>query len=44
MSFGLAGWHGLGDSPSELLRRADIALYEAKHQGRDRLMVWGATD
>jgi diguanylate cyclase len=40
LSFGLSTWHGPEDSPSELLRRADTALYEAKQHGRDRLMVW----
>jgi len=40
LSFGLSTWHGPEDSPSELLRRADAALYEAKLHGRDRLMVW----
>jgi diguanylate cyclase (GGDEF)-like protein len=40
LSFGLSTWHGPDDSPSELLRRADAALYEAKQQGRDCLMVW----
>ncbi len=42
LSFGLSTWHGPQDSPSELLRRADSALYEAKQHGRDRLMVWAA--
>ncbi len=40
LSFGLSTWHGPDDSPSELLRRADTALYEAKQHGRDCLMVW----
>lgn len=42
LSFGLSTWHGPDDSPSELLRRADAALYEAKQHGRDCLMVWAA--
>ncbi|MCA1945232.1 MAG: hypothetical protein LDL30_08100 [Desulfovibrio sp.] len=25
------------DSPDTLLQRADAALYQAKHQGRDRM-------
>ncbi len=39
LSFGLSTWSGIGDSPAELLRRADAALYEAKQGGRDRLVV-----
>jgi diguanylate cyclase (GGDEF)-like protein len=42
LSFGLSTWHGPEDSPSELLRRADTALYEAKQDGRDRFMVWAS--
>ncbi len=39
MSFGLSTWRGPGDSSSELLGRADSALYEAKRHGRDRLAI-----
>jgi diguanylate cyclase (GGDEF)-like protein len=35
-SIGHASWDGL-ESPAELLARADAALYEAKHAGRDRV-------
>jgi diguanylate cyclase (GGDEF)-like protein len=35
LSFGVTVWQGRGDSPSELLRRADSALYEAKRLGRN---------
>jgi diguanylate cyclase (GGDEF)-like protein/PAS domain S-box-containing protein len=35
-SIGYASWDGL-ESPAELLARADAALYEAKHAGRDRV-------
>jgi diguanylate cyclase (GGDEF)-like protein len=37
-SFGIAEWEP-GDNPDQLLRRADIALYEAKRSGRDRVVV-----
>lgn len=40
LSFGLSTWNGPHDSPSELLRRADAALYQAKQHGRNCLMVW----
>jgi diguanylate cyclase len=29
-----------GDTAAELLRRADVAMYEAKHQGKGRLRVY----
>jgi len=35
LSFGISIWQGHGDSPGELLRRADSALYEAKRLGRN---------
>lgn len=38
ISIGLAV-HRPGDSPQETLRRADAALYQAKHQGRDRVVL-----
>jgi diguanylate cyclase (GGDEF)-like protein len=44
LSFGLSTWHGPADVPSELLRQADMALYEAKQNGRNCLMVWEASD
>ena len=40
VSFGVSTWCGKGDSASELLRRADAALYEAKRHGRNRIAVW----
>lgn len=37
-SLGVAQWNGR-EAASAWLHRADLALYEAKHQGRDRLVV-----
>ncbi|MDQ2961262.1 MAG: GGDEF domain-containing protein [Candidatus Dormibacteraeota bacterium] len=39
VSMGVATWTGPDDSASALARRADIALYEAKKAGRDRVVV-----
>ena len=43
VSFGTSTWSGQFDSPAEVIRRADQALYSAKHAGRDRLVVWEAS-
>jgi diguanylate cyclase (GGDEF)-like protein/PAS domain S-box-containing protein len=39
VSIGVAELPQHGTSPKELLERADVALYRAKHQGRDRVVV-----
>ena len=41
MSMGLALYPGHGEDHETLLQAADIALYEAKRTGRDRLVVSG---
>ncbi|HLI74836.1 MAG TPA: GGDEF domain-containing protein, partial [Acidimicrobiales bacterium] len=40
VSFGTASWTGPSDLATEVLRRADRALYAAKDAGRDRLVAW----
>jgi diguanylate cyclase (GGDEF)-like protein len=40
-SFGIAPWQK-GDSIDRTLRRVDIAMYEAKRSGRDRIITAGA--
>ena len=40
ISIGVSTTLESGDSPTELLRRADVALYAAKHNGRNCLMSW----
>jgi diguanylate cyclase (GGDEF)-like protein len=40
-SAGVAHWNG-EETPEELVARADTALYEAKHSGRDRVVVAAA--
>jgi diguanylate cyclase (GGDEF)-like protein len=37
-SFGVSEWEA-GDTADQLLRRADVALYEAKRSGRDRVVA-----
>jgi len=38
VSVGVAGYAS-GDTVAQLLHRADVALYEAKRTGRDRVVV-----
>jgi diguanylate cyclase (GGDEF)-like protein len=41
VSLGVAAFPNHGDTPEALLRAADAALYRAKHEGRDRVVVAG---
>jgi diguanylate cyclase (GGDEF)-like protein len=41
-SLGTSTWSDRFDNAEEVVRRADQALYAAKHGGRDRLVVWEA--
>jgi two-component system cell cycle response regulator len=41
VSIGAAGWN-FSESPEALQRRADVAMYAAKEQGRDRVVVSAA--
>jgi len=41
-SIGIAMGPDHGASPQELMRHADIALYQGKNQGRDRAMIFSA--
>jgi diguanylate cyclase (GGDEF)-like protein len=38
VSIGVAAWHS-GETDAELMARADAALYRAKHQGRNRVVI-----
>jgi diguanylate cyclase (GGDEF)-like protein len=40
VSVGSTTWNGPFDSPSEMLKRADEAMYAAKRAGRDRSVAW----
>lgn len=39
ISLGVAFWHGESDLPTELFRRMDDALYQAKRKGRNRVVM-----
>lgn len=41
-SWGVAGTLGQDTSLEDLLRRADAALYQGKHRGRDCVVLWSA--
>jgi len=41
VSMGVASFPGDGDTPEQVLDRADRALFEAKAQGKNRVCVWG---
>ncbi len=41
LSGGVAEWRGPDEEPHSLLRRADEAMYDAKHAGRDRIVCAG---
>jgi diguanylate cyclase (GGDEF)-like protein len=43
-SIGLAEYPSHGDSAESLMRAADLALYRAKHQGRDQALIASADD
>lgn len=42
LSVGIASYPGHGESPEELIRCADRALYRAKSEGRNRVVLFGA--
>ena len=44
MSIGIAELAAKSDNVENLLGRADSALYEAKHAGRDRVRLFAAPD
>jgi diguanylate cyclase (GGDEF)-like protein/putative nucleotidyltransferase with HDIG domain len=43
MSCGIAECDVESDDPRDVMRRADMALYEAKNAGRDRVLLWDKT-
>ena len=40
VSIGVAAFPAHGDTPEQLIRHSDHALYRAKHDGRNRVVVW----
>ncbi|MCL5103330.1 MAG: diguanylate cyclase [Armatimonadetes bacterium] len=43
VSMGVAEYPADGDTPGEVIERADRALYHSKITGRNRVVVWGKT-
>jgi len=39
ISVGVSIYPDLGETPAELMKKADQALYQAKENGRDRVVV-----
>jgi len=44
MSFGIAGRERTGQKPSEIINNADVALYQAKQTGRNRVCCFSKSD
>jgi diguanylate cyclase len=44
VSLGVTTYVGLGESPQELIHRANLALTQAKSDGRDRVALFGGGD
>jgi diguanylate cyclase (GGDEF)-like protein/PAS domain S-box-containing protein len=43
MSFGVATYPNHGKEAEEIVAKADKALYQSKHSGRNRITAWGET-
>jgi diguanylate cyclase (GGDEF)-like protein len=40
LSIGIAVYPAHGENWEEVVRKADNALYQSKHEGRNRVTVW----